>query len=249
MESNEVIKNLIECKQILAVALGGSRSRGSFNNNSDYDLFCVILDSAFENFRNSFRVFLENISNIVYAAEAFYLENWGYLFKAIDINSVKYDISIIPQKRIDEISIRSTNVIIKDTNNIYQTYINCAIDDSFSVKNLESKRYYDYGTLFGFEKSRFNDAINSNDYWYAIRCLERMKNYLIRCDRIQKELFSKSCSCPEKGYIDINDCLKKIYIIDGTLNSLIKSSEKLCNLFCAIIKDKEIQMRSQLLCQ
>lgn len=248
MSYNEVVNGLIECEEIIAIALGGSRSRGEAKINSDYDLFCVIQDDCFESFRNSFREFLENIPCILYAAEAFYLEHWGYLFKAIDLNSICYDISIISERRIDEMSIRSTNVIIKDTNELYQYYIKHADDDRFLISKLERQHLYDYCTLFGFERNRFWKASEEADYWYAVRCLERMKNYLIRCDRIQREIFPKSRSCPEKGYSDIDDCLKKIYIIDGNIETLVQTSEELCNLFCIIIRDKEIYMRSQFLC-
>ena len=246
MSYNEVVNSLIECKEILAIALGGSRSRGEENPNSDYDLFCVISDNFFRTFRNSFRIFLENIPCILYAAEAFYLEYWGYLFKAIDINNICYDISIIPKSRMEEMSIRSTNVIIKDTDGIYQYYINHANDDEFLISKLECQHVYDYCTLFGFERKRFSDAVRKSDYWYIVRCLERMKNYLIRCDRIQREIFPKSRSCPEKEYSDINDCLKKIYIIDGNLETLIQTAENLCNLFDIVIRDKEMRMRSRL---
>ena len=186
--------------------------------------------------------------SVLFAAEAFYLENWGYLFKAVDLDNINYDISIISKSRISEISIRSTNVIIKDTEGVYQSYVSIADDSRFLVSKLESEHFYDYGTLFGFEKKRFNEAIRKKDYWYAVRCLERMKNYLIRCDRIQNKVFAKTCSCPEKEYIDINDCIKKIYIIDGTIDTLIQTSEELGKLLCLMIRDKEIHTRSQLLC-
>lgn len=88
MNNNEVIEKLSKCEEIMAIALGGSRSRGQHKLDSDYDLFCVIFDDKFESFRRSFRVLLEDIPSIRYAAEAFYLENWGYLFKAISIDNI-----------------------------------------------------------------------------------------------------------------------------------------------------------------
>jgi predicted nucleotidyltransferase len=249
MNNNEVIEKLSKCEEIMAIALGGSRSRGQHKLDSDYDLFCVIFDDKFESFRRSFRVLLEDIPSIRYAAEAFYLENWGYLFKAISIDNIGYDISIVSKNRISELGIRSTNIVLKDTDGLYQAYVNLADDSQFSVSKLEEQHFYDYGTLFGFEKNRFSEAVKNKDYWYAVRCIERMKNYLIRCDRIQRKIYSKSRSCPEKGYIDINNCLKKIYIIDSTLDSLVRTSEELCKLFGAIIRDEELCMRSLLLCQ
>lgn len=247
MSYNEVIKELSVCPDIIAIALGGSRSRGTYRIDSDYDLFCVIRDDNFESFRKSFCLFLEGIPGILLAAEAFYLENWGYLFKAIDTQNVNYDISIISKSRIREMGIRSTNIVIKDTKGFYQSYVDCAIDDAFLVSELETQHLYDYCTLFGFEKRRFYEAIEEEDYWYCVRCLERMKNYMIRCDRIQRRDFSKSCNCPERGYVDIDDCIKKEYFIDGTLGTLVQTAERLCELFSVIIHDREICMRSQLL--
>lgn len=242
----EVINKLNDSDKVIAVALGGSRSRGCYKINSDYDLFCVINDNDFDNFRKNFRLFLEEIPGILYAAEAFYLENWGYLFKAIDYENTNYDISIISESRIDEMSIRSTNIVLKDTNGIYQRQIDCADDSRYLVGEMEKQHFMDYGTLFGFERARFFKAIEKEDYWYAVRCLERMKNYLIRCERIQSNSFPKSRSCPEKEYMDVGSCLKRIYLVDGSLDTLTHTSTELCDLFVAVIKDKDIQMRSQL---
>lgn len=248
MEYTKVIEKLAECPDILAVALGGSRSRGTHRKNSDFDLFCVIVDTCFVSFRNSFRNFLEDIPDVLIAAEASYLENWGYLFKAIDSSNIGYDISIIPKSRISEMGIRSTNIVIKDTDNFYQNCVDHAVDECFNVRNIETRHLLDYSALFGFETARLEEAIKDNDYWYAVRCLERMKNYLIRCDRIQHEVFSKACSCPEKKYADIDDCIKKAYYIDGTLESLGQTGKKLVVLFTEMIQDVKIQRRSQLLC-
>lgn len=249
MGYNEVIDRLYNHKEIIAIALGGSRSRGQHKIDADYDLFCVINDNHFNDCRKSFSNFLEKIPEILFAAEVFYLENWGYLFKAVDLNNTKYDISIISKSRIAEMGIRSTNIIIKDTNKLYQSCVAIAEDDQFLVSRIEREHLNDYATLFGFERNRFFEAIKETDYWYAVRCLERMKNYLIRCDRIQTSIFSKSCSCPERGYMDANDCLKKIYIMDGTIDRLIITSEELNKYFCTIIHDINLCMRSQLSCE
>lgn len=246
MAYEEIIKNLVSCKKIMAVALGGSRSRGEYIETSDYDLFCVVNDEDFECFRKTFVDFLECIPSVQYAAEVFYLENWGYLFKAMDSNRIFYDISIISKNRMKEMSIRSTNKIIKDTDMIYQHCVEQADDDSFMIARLECDRFRDYGTLYGFERIRFLQAIEKKDYWYAVRCLERMKNYLIRCERIESGDFPKSRSCPEKGYGDIDDCLKRIYTMDGNLNTLVLTSERLYELFQKIIKDDDVRRRSQL---
>lgn len=145
--------------------------------------------------------------------------------------------------------VRSTNIVLKDTHDFYQMCIGQANDEYFQVCRIESRHLLDYSALFGFETVRLNDAINSKDYWYAVRCLERMKNYLIRCDRIQNNVFSKTCSCPEREYSDRDDCIKKAYSINGTFESVIQTRDNLILLFAEIIRDTKIQRRSQLICQ
>lgn len=248
MGYSEIIDRLIACPSILSIALGGSRSRGQQDNSSDYDLFCVIEATSFPNFRRNFCAFLESIPCICYAAESFYLEDWGYLFKAIDNENVNYDISIIPDNRMDEISIRSTNVLIKDRGGRYQAFIDVADDSKYLNSVLESNHFMDYATLFGFEQGRFQDAIQAQDYWYAVRCLERLKSYLIRCDRIQRRTFPKSRNCPEKGYADINDRLKQIYLVDGSFTTLEETLRKLHKLFITVVHNNNACMRSQLIC-
>ena len=144
--------------------------------------------------------------------------------------------------------IRSTNIVLKDTDKIYQICVNLADDSQFAVSKLEEQHFLDYVALFGFEKKRLTTALKNGDYWYSARCLERMKNYLIRCDRIKRKVFSKSCSCPEKDYIDLNNCLRDIYILDGKLETLVNTSEELNKLLFGILENKEIYERSQLLC-
>lgn len=246
MAQNSLVSELILNDTILSIALGGSRSRGCHTPNSDYDLFCVIRDDAYDKLINSFSRYLESFPFIRYAAKVFYLENWGYLFKAIDLDNILYDISILPLHRITEMSIRSTNLILKDTNNLYKRQIESADDSKYEIKKLESERYLDYITLIGFERQRFFFAINKNDYWYAQRCLERIKNYLIRCDRINRKEFPKSQSCPEKGYFDLNNKIKKAFIIDGTQNSLIETEKRLSDLCKQIVKDESLIIRTYL---
>lgn len=249
MGYSEIIDRLIVCPNIVSIALGGSRSRGRYDISSDYDLFCVIEATSFLNFRSNFCTFLESIPCICYAAESFYLEDWGYLFKAIDNENTSYDISIIPDNRMDEISIRSTNILIKDSRGQYQAFIEIADDSKYLNSVLESKHFMDYATLFGFEQRRFQDAIQAQDYWYAVRCLERLKSYLIRCDRIQSRAFPKSRNCPERGYTDVNDRLKQIYLVDGSFTTLEETLRELHKLFITVIHDNNACMRSQLICQ
>lgn len=249
MANDIIINKLIECDSILAIALGGSRSRGEEKENSDIDLFCIVKNECFDEFRADFRSFLERISCIQYAAEVFYLEHWGYLYKALAITGIDYDISLISENRINEMSIRSTNKVLKDNNGILLKWIAEANDDDYKIEKLECQRRLDYATLFGIERKRFCEAREKGDYWYGVRCLERMKNYLIRCDRIQNGNFPKSRSCPEKNYLDLGDFIRKEYILDGTMDTASKTSENLCRIFNKIIMDEELKERGQLKCK
>ena len=94
MYFNSIIKKLQNNKEITSIALGGSRSRNDWKEKSDFDIFCVITTQNFDEFKNNFAEYLESIEEINCAAELFYLENWGYLFKAIDTSGMLYDITI-----------------------------------------------------------------------------------------------------------------------------------------------------------
>ena len=247
MYFNSIIKKLQNNKEITSIALGGSRSRNDWKEKSDFDIFCVITTQNFDEFKNNFAEYLESIEEINCAAELFYLENWGYLFKAIDTSGMLYDITIIPKCRISEMSVRTTNIVLKDTNDYYQSEINSADDERYCIEKLEYNRYKDYVKLFSFEFNRFLKAADNKDYWYIIRCLERMKNYYIRCDRIQKKIYPKSRSCPEKFYSEISNDLDPVYILDGTIETAIKTGHNLFNAYYNMIKDKNLLQKCNIL--
>lgn len=89
-----------------SLALGGSYSRGTASKRSDIDLFALIFSEGFPKFRVDFPDILMNDCNMIVASEYFYLEGWGYLFKCIDNDRIVYDISIVPNNRIDELGIK-----------------------------------------------------------------------------------------------------------------------------------------------
>ena len=245
----ELIKHLAECEELVAIALGGSRSRNQFTEKSDFDIFCVVQSSCFSAFRTGFAKYIERCKPILFAAEMSYVEHWGYIYKSVDCYRVLYDISIIPLNRINEISVRSTNIVLKDTNDIYRKQINNANDILFQNDRLETERYIDYIKLFAFEYNRFLSSIRSNDYWYAVRCLERLKNYYIRCDRIQRSEFPISRSCPEKKYFEINQLIQNTYVIDGSIKTLYKTGKEIFSAFREMIEKKDVFDRCDILWQ
>lgn len=245
ISNNVVIDSLLKDDNILSIALGGSRSRNMQTKASDYDLFCIIKESSFCYYRNTFTSILERIPKVKWATFVQYLEYWGYLFKAIDDNEKVYDISILPLSRIQEMSIRSTNIIIKDSYDIYKRQVLQAQDDRYEISNLENSRYSDYIRLFFWEYHRLIGALSNHEYWYSVRCLERLKNYYIRCDRIQKKSFSKKLYCPEKDYQ--NPLLSEIFIIDGTESSLYKTSKRIMDAFLGMIRESRVTDNSEFL--
>lgn len=242
---NIVINALLKDDNILSIALGGSRSRNIQTKTSDYDLFCIIKESSFNKYRDSFTDFLENIPGIKWATFVKYLEYWGYLYKAIDGKGIEYDISILPPSRIHEMSIRSTNVIIKDTYDIYENQIQQAQDYKYEISHIERSHYLDYIKLFFWEYRRLNNALSDHDYWYSVRCLERLKTYYIRCDRIQNNHFSKKLNCPEKGYHNLS--LKDIFIIDGDESTIYTSAKLILEAFKSMINDSTVIQNSEFL--
>lgn len=242
-----LIATLKRNDSVLALALGGSRSRNLDTENSDYDVFCVICDETFEEFHRGFSRYLESIPSIRYATEAYYLENWGYLYKAIDDCDRLYDVAINSESRMGEMGIRTTNVIFKDVNGSYRKHVDGANDESLEVRVLETNRFYDYATHFGFESLRFREALHDGDYWYCVWALEKMRTLLIRCNRVDQGAFARIQSCPERDYEEVNHTLQQLFILDGTYEGLRSTFMRMCTLFDEVVSDPEARRRSRLL--
>lgn len=198
---NNTISYFYKDNRILSLLLGGSRSKGTARPDSDYDLFVLIESELFQEFRDDFPRYLEEIEYIQYAAEYSYIENWGYIFKIIgeqDHKQFLYDMSILPYDRLSEMGIRNTNNILFDKTGMLMDY-KSKNKRSYDTKILELKRKDDYVRLFGFEYLRFIKSYSENDYWLAFKAIDRMKTYLMRYSRIKSELFSGTQHCPEKN--------------------------------------------------
>ena len=208
-------KIFFNCAAIDSLALGGSRARGEYNKNSDYDLFCIVYQDLFDEFRNSFIDFLMNDCNMVIAAEEFYLENWGYLFKAFDDNKHIFDISIIPDNRINELGINKSNIVLFDKSGLYLNYLDC-----FSNYSHFSKQQYTQ-----LRKNTINkviiDLVYINriikrikcDYWEGIKYHERIRRNIMILMRMNENLLNRKVFSPEKNFSAvINDYdLRELY--------------------------------------
>lgn len=205
----ELQKIFFKCSAIDSLALGGSRARGVFNLNSDYDLFCVVYQELFDNFRNSFIDFLMKDCHMIIAAEEFYLENWGYLFKAFDKNMQAFDISIIPDNRIKELGIKNSNILLFDKSGLYLQHLGSATDNDFLSKqqymqlrkNTINKIVID---LF-YVKSIINKKTEC-DYWEGIKYIERIRRNIMILIRMNENLLNRKYFSPEKNFAkEIND--------------------------------------------
>lgn len=198
---------LFECIDIDSMALGGSRARGIANENSDYDLFCVIYNHNFDEFRKRFASILIEECKMCVAAEQFYLENWGYLFKAFDQELVQYDISIIPDNRIDELGIKKTNIILFDKSGLYSEIIKKSGDDYWlqedyakgSRMNIVNKIVVD---LINLKK---NIVIN-NDYWNSVKYIERIRRNIMIIIRMNQKCMGNKYFSPERKFDEEINC-------------------------------------------
>ena len=229
---DSVIEFLKSDKRIIAIVLGGSRSRLNYSNDSDYDLFCIIENEAFEVLKQNFSDMIVDFFGNVLVAEFGYLENWGYLFK-LYIDECYFDISIIPRNRITEMSIRATNKIIIDIYNIVPERQRLSNDNRYEVENLERNNYQNICNLLMLEQKRYQRSIEKNDYWMAVKCIERLRFYLMRMLRIKYFRFSNVQHCPEKLFQqDIPEfSLHEKYIIDGSWSTLKKTANSLFDIF------------------
>lgn len=237
----QVLSKLKDDDRILACALGGSRSTQQQTTSSDYDIFCIVKDSEFEAFKRQFVSTLESIENIIFAVKSDYQENMGYIFKALSLGGDSFDIRIIPLARIDEMAIRSTNIVLFDTENIYQNHVDIANDSLYDPSTIQEKRMNDYLKLCIFEYLQLQKAIINNDYSFAVCSLERIKTYYIRYIRAFLGVAPKPYHFPEKRYdFDIDPLYKNKYIIDGKMDTLINVCNVLFSDIFRVSTEKKI---------
>lgn len=225
---DKIIYFLESDDRFIALALGGSRARGTETILSDYDLFVIVRDNVFEDTRYEIDKVLVGKCGLVISVEMFYLENWGYLHKAIDESGFEYDISLISRKRISELGIKASNKILFDKDGLYSKSIECSSDNSQDDSKLEER-----------EKSRIIDrckinffycykAYREKEYWEQIKYFDRIRRDIMLLIRDKHMVLRKHNFSPEKHFSsDINDLsLKNTYRIapdttETTFNFLI----------------------------
>lgn len=236
-------QSFFNCDAVDSLALGGSRARGVFNQHSDYDLFCIVYQEFFDDFRNNFIDFLMKDCYMTIAAEEFYLENWGYLFKAFDENMQAFDISIIPDNRIKEIGIKSSNIVLFDKSGLYLQNLESASDNNSLSKqqhvqlrkNTINRIIID---LVYVKKIILKD--NECDYWEGIKYLERIRRNIMILMRMNANLLKRKYFSPEKDFFkEFKDNDLRILYNNKILNiNLYKKWKKYFINLC--LKDEKV---------
>ena len=197
----------LEYIEIDSMALGGSRARGIAKEDSDYDLFFVIYNKYFNEFRRRFASILIEECKMCVAAEQFYLEKWGYLFKAFDQELVQYDISIIPYSRIDELGIKKTNIILFDKSGLYSEMIKKSDDDYWMQEVYAKERRNNIANkiIIDLINLKKNIVIN-NDYWNSIKHIEMIRRNIMIVLRINQRCLGSKYFSPEKNFAEEINC-------------------------------------------
>lgn len=241
----QIVGYLSKHEAVACVFLGGSRTKGYATPKSDYDLFVLINDADFQMYSDQFVGLLERMPLIDIAAYHDYVENWGYIYKAMGCrNGIRdcFDITILPQRRSDEMALRSTNKILYDRNGIAARLLRRYSDRVYETSELEQERRLDYVKMFGFEHLRFQKSMESGDYWLAIKAIERMRTYYLHYRRIKEEKYATNPHSPEKGFADQfpNEPLWDIYCVRGNAAQLSETERILFQLFYKMVEEIHI---------
>lgn len=171
-----------------------------------------------------------------------------YIFKTIGSyykEDVLFDITILPLSRVDEMALRSTNIVLFDKDDIAKMAIERNRHQFFESFALEPQRKVDYVKLFGFEFLRLEKSLVDNDVWLAIKSVERMKQYYMHYKRISENKYSRNQHCPEKQFSKDfpEDILETVYEVKADVELLCKEKDNLCEVFYNIINEKEVFRR------
>lgn len=201
-------------ESIDSLALGGSRARGLATNKSDIDLFCVVYESDFNVFKDNFVSLLMQEYNMIIAAELFYLDNWGYIFKCIGVDMIEYDISIISDIRIDELGIKHSNILLFDKSGLYTLKQTVAVDDYNNQEILaEKKRANIVSNIIIDLFSVLKEIYDVNEYWNCVKYIERIRRNIMILMRMNQNCVGAKYFSPEKKFPKLNhvDELYSVY--------------------------------------
>jgi len=230
---DQIVRSLSTVPTVLSIALGGSRSRGHAEPDSDFDLFVVIDDIGAEDFMNGLAGFFSSISSdILFFGKDKYLEEWGYLFCGLDKAGFFYDVAVIQRSRIGEMFIRSTNVVLFDTDDVFKNAQRSALDIDYKSPDYLSSKVFEVTRMVYLNYFRFLKNFTGADYWMAFRFLNILRENIFKLHRIKANTPSKLFFLPdEKFEKETGRDFREAFIVDGSFDSLARSAQVLIGLF------------------
>lgn len=217
-----LIERLIEHHDVCAVAIGGSRSRGTNTPDADYDLFVVVQDRVFNHWQEELGTFLERWScGLVHHGFDEYKEGFGYIHLVLTDNEV-YDLCLIGRSRIAEITPLHSNLLLLDRFGEYQRSAGTVANSVHDAESLFRREMPHIETRFINNLIRYIRARNSNDYPLMLRYVEHLKRELLPVYRFHSMQFGRVPSIPEKGPLDDTflSSLRTRYMLDGTESTM-----------------------------
>jgi len=236
---NRLIEGYRDDSRVVALALGGSYARNTATEQSDFDLFILISSSHFDFFREHFSNELEDKFDFLIAEEFFYIESWGYIFKALDKDGKQYDISILPENRIDEMGIKSSNIVLIDKTGAYTSEVANANDDISEQLGLMISDKRIYAKRFIIDTFQFLTAWKAADYWVIVKFLEKLRKYLMVLLRIKSGSVGKHSFAPEKKFSqDVGTELEENYSV-GSLPHVAETFNYMVTTYLMLVEDSE----------
>jgi predicted nucleotidyltransferase len=236
----EIFDYLVAHPGITGVFLGGSRSRGTAKSTSDWDIFCVTSDEALTGIRSSIAFELEQtIPDIVFVADMYYLEGWGYMYKILAHSLDKVDLSFISESRLEEMHVRETNVVIFDSTGVLSSAVADA-DDTGTVSLMRSLESQDRAErVFCMNYYQALLFIARGDWWMSLRYAERLRLNalilgLIHVGIVPEVWFTaehKAASAPNA------EALRRLWLIDDTLESIERAVSQIGALTAPLLRD------------
>jgi predicted nucleotidyltransferase len=246
MGIEKLIDFLHNNNSVTALALGGSRARNTYTSSSDYDLFALIRDDNFCAFIKDIDEIFTNNSILLISTEWRYQEGWGYLHKGIDNNNIKYDISYLPESRISEMGIKSSNIIYFDKTGKYTDEVKNNNDDINLQFLYMQRNKTNNEDKFIINAESFLFAYKNEDYWSSIKYIERLRELLMLLIRTKQKKVSKNYFSPEKNFEkEIDHDLKVFYKI-GTEADLKNTFNMLIISFCKLIDSSKLSLLAKI---
>jgi predicted nucleotidyltransferase len=229
-----LIDYLEKAPSVISMILGGSRSRNNAKPDSDYDLFIVVNSNQFEEISNTISYELEkNISEFIFIGKDKYLEDWGYMYCGIDNKGVFYDLALIPLSRINEMCLRTHNIILFDKSGLIAPKIESSKDINYQSEEYLENKLPEVIRMVYINYVRYIRNYKKKDYWMSFRFLNLLRENIMKCERIRKNTPSKLFFLSDENFEmeTQNHTLKNDFIIDGTFEMLNNSARKIISSY------------------